>query len=66
MNLFVSFSGGETSARMTQMLLTKWRRKYDKVVVVFANTGEENEATLDFVCQCDIAFGFDTRDALPG
>lgn len=59
-NLFISFSGGETSALMTRLLLTRWRDRYDKAVVVFANTGEENEATLEFVRDCDLAFGFDT------
>ena len=59
-NLFVSFSGGETSALMTQLLLTKWRDRYADVIVVFANTGQENEATLEFVRDCDATFGFNT------
>jgi 3'-phosphoadenosine 5'-phosphosulfate sulfotransferase (PAPS reductase)/FAD synthetase len=59
-NLFISFSGGETSALMTRLLLTKWRDKYADVRVVFANTGQENEATLEFVRDCDAAFGFNT------
>lgn len=58
--LFISFSGGETSARMTRLLLTKWRDRYDEVVTVFANTGEEDEKTLEFVHNCDQAFGFNT------
>lgn len=66
-NLFVSFSGGETSALMTHLLLTKWRDRYADVKVVFANTGQENEATLEFVRDCDAAFGFNTVwvEALP-
>ena len=55
--LLVSFSGGETSAFMAQWL---WRHKRDEydMVFVFANTGQENEETLDFVQQCSEAFGF--------
>jgi len=55
--LLISFSGGETSAYMTQELLkqfTGWR----DMIVVFANTGEENEATLQFVDKCDKYFGW--------
>lgn len=58
--LFASFSGGETSAYMTHLLLTKWRPLYDEVVVAFANTGEENEETLSFVRECDLRMGFGT------
>jgi 3'-phosphoadenosine 5'-phosphosulfate sulfotransferase (PAPS reductase)/FAD synthetase len=58
--LFISFSGGETSALMTRLLLTRWRDLYDEVVVLFANTGQENEQTLEFVKQCDDAWGFNT------
>lgn len=60
MNLFVSFSGGETSALMTHLILSQWREHYDEIVVLFANTGQENEATLEFVRNCDRAFGFAT------
>jgi hypothetical protein len=60
LNLFCSFSGGETSALMTRLLLTRWRAKYDQIVVVFANTGEENEETLQFVHECDQRLGFGT------
>jgi hypothetical protein len=58
--LFCSFSGGETSALMTRLLLTRWRSKYDEIVVLFANTGEENEETLQFVNECDLRLGFGT------
>ena len=66
-NLFISFSGGETSALMTHLLLTKWRDKYEDVKVAFANTGQENEETLEFVRNCDSAFGFNTAwlEAVP-
>ena len=56
--LLVSFSGGETSALMTRLITEKWREKYNEIIVLFANTGEENTETLDFVNQCDIHFGF--------
>lgn len=56
--LFISFSGGETSAYMTRRLLEA--NDYDEVAVVFANTGQENEATLEFVNNCDLHFGFNT------
>jgi len=57
--LFVSFSGGETSAYMTRWLqLNRWL-DYDEVQIVFANTGQENEDTLRFVQRCADAFGWD-------
>lgn len=56
--LFISFSGGETSAYMTQWLLNNKANLYDDIKVVFANTGQENEETLEFVQKCDEHFGF--------
>lgn len=58
--LFISFSGGETSAYMAVLLTTIWRFKYNEVVTAFANTGEENEETLFFVNRCDKEYGFKT------
>lgn len=58
--LLISFSGGETSAYMTDWVLRNWRSEYDDILVVFANTGQENEETLDFVRRCDEHFGFGT------
>lgn len=58
--LLISFSGGETSAFMTHWILKNWRDRYDDILIVFANTGQENEATLEFVRQCDDHFGFGT------
>lgn len=57
--MLISFSGGRTSGYMTKMLLEKYSEEYD-FKVVFANTGFENEATLDFVHNCDVVFGFNT------
>jgi hypothetical protein len=59
--LAVSFSGGETSALMTYFILNSdFRRKYDEIVVTFANTGQERDETLDFVHRCDVELGFNT------
>lgn len=58
--LLISFSGGETSAYMTWWILQNWRARYDDILVVFANTGQENEQTLEFVRRCDEHFGFGT------
>lgn len=55
--LLVSFSGGETSAYMAQWLWNNRRDQWD-MVFVFANTGQENEETLEFVEQCSRYFGF--------
>lgn len=56
-NLIVSFSGGESSAFMAQWLKANKSDEYD-MAFVFANTGEENEETLEFVEQCNIHFEF--------
>lgn len=55
--LLISFSGGETSALMSKLILERMAGEYDQVRTVFANTGQENEETLLFVEQCDKAFG---------
>jgi hypothetical protein len=57
--LFISFSGGETSAFMTQWCLNNWADRYDDIKIVFANTGQEREETLQFIKQCSDHFGFD-------
>ncbi len=54
--LAISFSGGRTSAVMTEMLIRERRDTHD-ITVNFANTGCEHEATLDFVDRCDREFG---------
>ena len=51
--LLISFSGGETSAYMIYFLTNIWQDIHKwEYVVVFANTGEENEETLQFVEDC--------------
>lgn len=56
-NLLVSFSGGETSAYMAQWLKNNYKELgYKNIVFVFANTGLENEQTLEFVEKCDKRF----------
>jgi 3'-phosphoadenosine 5'-phosphosulfate sulfotransferase (PAPS reductase)/FAD synthetase len=60
-NLFISFSGGKTSAYMTYKILTSpYKDNYDEIVVIFANTGEEHPNTLEFVNNCDKHLGFNT------
>lgn len=54
--LFVSFSGGRTSAYMSWLLKTQASDRYD-LLFVFANTGQEHPKTLEFVDRCDRAFG---------
>ena len=52
MMIAISFSGGKTSGFMTTKILEAFGE--DKsIVITFANTGQENEETLDFVRLCD-------------
>ncbi|MDQ1089014.1 phosphoadenosine phosphosulfate reductase family protein [Siphonobacter sp. SORGH_AS_1065] len=52
--LIISFSGGRTSAFMAKFLKERYPER--QIIVVFANTGKENEATLKFVNRCDKDF----------
>ena len=54
--LFVSFSGGRTSGYMCWWVIQNWADKYD-FIFTFANTGLEDEKTLEFVKECDERFG---------
>ena len=54
-DLFVSFSGGKTSAFMCHYLIENYSDKY-KFTFGFANTSKEREETLEFVDRCDKHF----------
>ena len=54
--ILVSFSGGKTSGMLSHKIQNAFGTTCD-VRHVFANTGLENEATLEFVRECDTAFG---------
>ena len=56
-NLCLSFSMGETSAFMTNWCLNNLKDEYN-MVVVCANTGEEDEKSLEFGDRCDKHFGY--------
>jgi len=52
--IVLSVSGGETSMMMAGLL--KATLPFHNIVCIFANTGCENDETLDFVHKCDQAF----------
>lgn len=53
----ISFSGGRTSAYMLWCVLQSNDGLPDDSVVLFANTGKEDEATLEFVRDCGEHWG---------
>lgn len=55
--MLISFSGGETSGYMLYFLTNLWEDRHNwEFAIVFANTGEENEETLQFVKDCGKLF----------
>lgn len=50
----ISFSGGRTSAYMLWKVLQENNGLPDQAIVCFANTGKEEEATLEFVRDCSV------------
>lgn len=50
----ISFSGGRTSAYMLHRILEANGGLPDEAIVCFANTGKEEEATLEFVRDCSV------------
>ena len=59
--LLISFSGGKTSAYMSNLILNSdLRNHWSEIVVLFANTGSEHEKTLEYVNKCDLQYKFNT------
>jgi hypothetical protein len=55
--LLVSFSGGETSGYLLWFIMNIWSKRDEyEIIVVYANTGEENEETLLFIQKCSEFF----------
>jgi 3'-phosphoadenosine 5'-phosphosulfate sulfotransferase (PAPS reductase)/FAD synthetase len=53
----ISFSGGRTSAYMLWRVLETNGGLPEEAIVCFANTGKEEEATLEFVRDCEQNWG---------
>ena len=56
-NVHIAFSGGRTSAYMLHQILEANGGLLNRARVVFANTGREQNATLDFVEECSSRWG---------
>lgn len=54
-NLVVSVSGGRTSMYMAIWIYANWSHLYN-IIFVFANTGAEHEATLEFIENTSLFF----------
>ena len=50
----ISFSGGRTSAYLLWRVLQSNGGLPEEAIVCFANTGKEEEATLEFVRDCEV------------
>jgi hypothetical protein len=50
----ISFSGGRTSGYMLWRVLQSNKGLPDDAIVIFANTGKEEESTLEFVRDCSV------------
>jgi 3'-phosphoadenosine 5'-phosphosulfate sulfotransferase (PAPS reductase)/FAD synthetase len=57
----ISFSGGRTSAYMLWRVLEANQGLPAEAIVCFANTGKEEEATLEFVRDCEKSWGVETH-----
>lgn len=55
----ISFSGGRTSAYMLWRILQSNNGLPPEAIVCFANTGKEDEATLQFVKDCEANWGIE-------
>jgi hypothetical protein len=55
--LFISFSGGRSSAVMTYKLWEKYKDTKE-ICILFANTGCEHPETLEFIHKCEVHFGW--------
>ena len=59
-NKIISFSGGQTSARMLREEMDANPATFDRDYrVLFCNTGREHDATLDFVHECETRWGLE-------
>lgn len=54
--LLLTYSGGLSSATMTDLILRHYSDAFD-IQIVFANTGWEHPRTLEFVHECDRLWG---------